>query len=194
MEKDIVTVSPCRLLIIGGSAGSLEVLLQVIPHIRTDISFAILIVMHRGNDPEPLLQSILAYKTILSVKEVEEKEEVLPGVIYIAPADYHLLIEKDHTFSLDLSEKVNFSRPSIDVTFGIAAEAYGPSLACLLLSGGNTDGTQGLIYVKEAGGVTAVQDPAMANVPFMPQHAITTMQPDHILPVDKIAAFINELH
>jgi len=185
--------SGCRLLIIGGSAGSLEVMLHTLPHIRTDIPFALLLVMHRSSEPDPLLQFILSSKTALIVKEAEEKEKIQPGVIYIAPADYHLLIEKDHTFSLDFSEKVNFSRPSIDVTFGVAAEAYGTELVGLLLSGGNSDGTEGLMLIKEAGGITAVQDPATATVPFMPQHAILKMQPDYILPSNEIASFINNL-
>jgi two-component system chemotaxis response regulator CheB len=149
--------------------------------------------MHRGTEPDPLLQFILSSKTSLSVKEAEEKEKIQPGIIYIAPGDYHLLIEKDHTFSLDFSEKVNFSRPSIDVTFSIAAEAYGATLACLLLSGANADGTEGLVIAKAAGGIAAVQDPATASVPFMPQHAISKMQPDYILPAGEIASFINNL-
>ena len=193
MEKDTLIKQRCRLLVIGGSAGSLEVLLHALPHIRADISFSILIVMHRGTEPDPLLQFILSSKTTIPVKEAEEKEPLLPGVIYTAPADYHLLIEKDHTFSLDYSEKINYSRPSIDVTFSVAAEAYGISLACLLLSGANTDGTEGLLAAKAMGGTIAIQDPATASVPFMPQHALSKMQPDHILPADEVAAFINNL-
>lgn len=193
MEKDIVIKKPCRLLIIGGSAGSLEVLIQLLPQIRADISFALLIVMHRGTESDLILQSILSSKTSLTVKEAEEKEIIHPRTIYLAPADYHLLIEKDHTFSLDFSEKVNFTRPSIDVTFSIAAEAYGEELACLLLSGGNVDGTEGLILTQKAGGTTAVQDPATANVAFMPQYALSKMQPDYVLPVYEMAAFINNL-
>lgn len=193
MEEDLSIKHRCGLLIIGGSAGTLEVMLQTLPHIRTDISFALLLVLHRSNESDPLLQSILSSKTSLPVKEVEEKEKILPGTIYIAPADYHLLIEKDHSFSLDFSEKVNYSRPSIDVTFSVAAEAYGAALACLLLSGGNTDGTEGLLCVKKAGGITAVQDPSTATVPFMPQHALSKMQPDYILMVNEIASFINNL-
>lgn len=193
MEKDIAIKKHCKLLIIGGSAGSLEVILHTLPHIHTTINFAILIIMHRGTEPDPLLQFILSSKTSLIVKEAEEKEEIQPGIIYIAPADYHLLIEKDHTFSLDFSEKVNFSRPSIDVTFSVAAEAYGEELACLLLSGGNTDGTDGLLLIKAAGGITAIQDPATANVPFMPQYALSKMQPDYILSPGEVAAFINNL-
>ena len=193
MEKDIVIKKHCRLLIIGGSAGSLEVMLHTLPDIRTTINFSILVVMHRGTEPDPLLQFILSSKTPLIVKEAEEKEKIQPGIIYTAPADYHLLIEKDHTFSLDFSEKVNFSRPSIDVTFSVAAEAYGKELACLLLSGANTDGTEGLVFVKAAGGITAIQDPATANVPFMPQHSLSKMQPDYILSPGEIAGFINNL-
>src|SRR5690349_6456041 len=104
MEKDIIIKKHCRLLIIGGSAGSLEVMLHALPHIHTTINFAILVIMHRGAEPDPLLQFILSSKTSLNVKEAEEKEKIQPGTIYTAPADYHLLIEKDYTFSLDFSE------------------------------------------------------------------------------------------
>ena len=193
MEKNILTKKSCRLLIIGGSAGSLEVLLHMLPDVQPAISFAILVVMHRGTESDTLLPFLLSSKTSLPVKEAEEKEKIQPGTIYIAPADYHLLIEKDHTFSLDFSEKVNFSRPSIDVTFSVAAEAYGGELACLLLSGGNTDGTEGLIFVKESGGAVAVQDPASASMPFMPQSAISRLKPDHVLRPEEIASFINNL-
>lgn len=139
----------CDTLIIGGSAGSLDVLLKVLPFIRTDITFAIIIVLHRKPTADGLLAGLLSSKTALLVKEVEEKENIVPGIVYIAPSDYHLLIEKDHTFSLDNSEKVNYSRPSIDVTFKSAAEVYKNNLVCFLLSGSNADGVDGLKEVKQ---------------------------------------------
>ena len=139
MAEDGV-VSKYQLLIIGGSAGSLKVLVGVLPLLKSMLNIALVIVLHRKNANEELLAEVLSAKTTLRVKEAEEKEEIVPGVIYLAPADYHLFIEKDHTFSLDASEKVNFSRPSIDVTIESAAYIYGEKLVCLLLSGANTDG------------------------------------------------------
>jgi two-component system, chemotaxis family, protein-glutamate methylesterase/glutaminase len=104
--------------------------------------------------------------------EAEDKTSIMSGTIYIAPADYHLLIEKDKTFSLDYSEKINYSRPSIDVTFETATEAYGNKLAAFLLSGANADGAAGLLSVKNSNGLSVVQDPKEATVEFMPESAI----------------------
>jgi two-component system chemotaxis response regulator CheB len=104
-----------------------------------------------------------------------------------------VLLEKDHSFSLDYSERVHFSRPSIDVTFRSAADIFGPGLICLLLSGGNSDGAEGMQYVQERGGLTAVQDPATADVPYMPQQVINRMKVDFIVPTDDIPRFVRQL-
>ena len=136
-----------ELMVVGGSAGSLEALLQFLPHLKQEKNLAIVLIMHRRGG-ESLLTQLLQEKTTWQVKEAEEKEPVLPGTIYIAPADYHLLIEKDRTFSLDYSEKVHYSRPAIDVTFEAAADVYGPAVIGFLLSGANQDGTEGLQKIK----------------------------------------------
>lgn len=183
----------CQALIIGGSAGSLDVLLKVLPAIDIDITFPIIIVVHRKQGTDSLLSDLLSSKTRLKVKEIEEKETILPKTIYVVPSDYHLLIEKDHTFSFDYSEKVNYSRPSIDVTFQSAAEVYTKHLACLLLSGSNADGVNGLITVKSYGGEIAVQDPSSAQVDYMPAQAIERAGVHHILPIEEMAAYINSL-
>lgn len=183
----------CAALIIGGSAGSLDVLFKVLPAISTAITFPIIIVVHRKQGTDSLLSNLLATKTLLKVKEVEEKEKVLPGSVYIVPSDYHSLIEKDETFSLDYSEKVNYSRPSIDVTFQSAAEVYQDKLVCLLLSGSNADGVNGLITVKRFGGTTIVQDPRTAQVDYMPAQAILRAKIDEVLPIDEMADYINNL-
>lgn len=128
MEKNSIK-GGCELLVVGGSAGSLDVILKVLPSIRSNFNIAIVIVLHRKNNFESVLTSLFAAKTSLPVKEAEEKDVIEPGCIYIAPADYHLLVEKNSTFSLDFSEKVNFSRPSIDVTFESAADACGSRLS-----------------------------------------------------------------
>jgi two-component system chemotaxis response regulator CheB len=182
-----------KLLVIGGSAGSLQVILGAVSAIRPDFPLPVLIVLHRNSVFESNLEELLASRTRALIKEVEEKEVIVPGVIYLAPPDYHVLIEEDQTFSLDYSERVNFSRPSIDVTFRCASDVYGADVVCLLLSGGNADGVEGLEYVKGRGGVVVVQDPATADVPYMPQHAVNQVAVDFIVPAEDLPAFLKEL-
>jgi two-component system chemotaxis response regulator CheB len=183
----------CEALIIGGSAGSLDVLLRVLPAIRPDIKFPVIIVIHRKHGADSLLPELLSGRTRMEVKEAEEKEEVVPGTVYVAPSDYHLLVELNRTFSLDYSEKVNYSRPAIDVTFQTAAEVYKKKLVCLLLSGSNSDGVNGLKTVKEWGGMAIIQNPETAQVAFMPQQAKQHVKIDRILNIEDMAEFINLL-
>lgn len=183
----------CDALIIGGSAGSLDVLFQVLPLINTDITFPIIIVLHRKAGNDDVLARLLRFKTKMKVTEIEEKEKIREATIYIAPSDYHLLIEKDRTFSLDHSEKVNYSRPSIDVTFQSAAEVYKDKLVCLLLSGSNIDGIEGLKKVKYFGGEVIIQNPESATMPFMPSQAELNVDVDEILPIGMMANYINGL-
>lgn len=183
----------CNALIIGGSAGSLEVLLKVLPSLNPLLSFPIIIVIHRKPDADSLLPDLLSSRTSLKVKEADEKEPIQAGTIYIAPSDYHLLIEQDYTFSLDYSEKINFSRPAIDATFQTAAEVYKEKLVCILLSGSNSDGVDGLKSAKIWGGIAAVQDPESAQVPYMPAQAMKHVKIDRILPIETMAEFINLL-
>lgn len=186
------TIAPYELLVIGGSAGSLEALLQLLPALQSETSLAILLVLHRRSG-ESLLANLLSDRTPWPVKEAEEKEPLLAGTIYIAPADYHLLIEKAKTVSLDYSEKVHYSRPSIDVTFEAAAEVYGAAVIGVLLSGANADGAAGLKKIKEAGGYVLVQDPKDAQVAYMPQQAIAQGNVDCVVPVAEMAAVLHRL-
>jgi len=183
----------CDALLIGGSAGSLEVILKILPDIFLDITFAIIIILHRKAGSDYLLADLLSSKTRLEVKEAEEKETIMNATIYLAPPNYHLLFEKDRTFSFDASEKVNFSRPSIDVSFQSAAEVYREKLVCVLLSGANADGAEGLQWVKNYGGKALVQDPGSAVMPFMPEFARMNVQLDEILLIEQMAAYINSL-
>jgi two-component system chemotaxis response regulator CheB len=192
MEKDAVK-RMYQLVIIGGSAGSLDVLLSVVAQLRPDLPVPVLVVVHRKQDNDNLMESLLSNKSTLPVKEAEDKEPLLPGNIYIAPADYHLLIEKNNSIALDASEKINFSRPSIDVSFQSAAEVCGDKLICILLSGANADGTEGLTVAKQAGALLIVQDPLSAEVSFMPLQALKTLSVDHIIRGDEIATLLNEL-
>lgn len=183
----------CRALIIGGSAGSLDVLLEVFPSLNSGLLFPIVIVIHRKSGGESLLTDLLQNRSTLNVTEAEEKQKLKPGHVYIAPADYHLLVEQDESFSLDYSEKINYSRPSIDVTFQSGAEVYKDDLFCLLLSGSNADGVEGLKTVKEWNGKVIVQNPKTAIMPYMPQQAILSIKADFILNADEMADFINNL-
>jgi len=180
-----------KVFVIGGSAGSFDALLYILPRLQPLHGGAIVIVLHRKNAYDTALADVFAYRTGIRVKEVEEKDPLLPGFIYIAPADYHLLIEKDYTFSLDVSEKINYSRPSIDVCFETAAEVLGQKGVGILLSGSNVDGRHGLQVIRKFGGTTVVQDPQTADSPYMPQQAIDSGVVDYILKPEEIASFIN---
>lgn len=184
----------CEAVIIGGSAGSLEVLLKVLPILDPEITFPVVIVIHRKHGTDSLLPELLSSRTRLRVKEVDEKEAISAGTVYIAPSDYHLLIEQDRTFSLDYSEKINYSRPSIDVTFQTAAEVYKDKLTCILLSGSNADGVKGLKSVKSWGGTAVIQNPETAQVAYMPAQAKLHVQIDEELDIESIGDFINSLN
>lgn len=193
MEKNKV-ITNCKVVIIGGSAGSLSVLLQILPQIPKLNDFAIVIVVHRKSTDDQTLEDLLKLKSKIKVKSVEDKVPLIPGFVYIAPSNYHLLFEKNQTLSLDTSEKINYSRPSIDVSFESAAEAYGNAVVAILLSGSNTDGTNGLKTIKNFGGIIAVQNPISAEMPFMPNNAILNTNPDFILNREEMLDFINSIN
>ncbi len=176
-------INQFKVVVIGGSAGSLEVILALLQRLSRCMGAVIIIIVHRKNDKDSNLESLFSYKTDLSVREVEDKEPILPNHIYIAPADYHLLIENEQSFSLDSSEKIQFSRPSIDVTFESVAEIFGSRVVGILLSGANADGARGLLRIKECGGHTIAQDPEDADMGYMPQQAINLGAVDKVLNV-----------
>ena len=187
-------ISGCEVVVIGGSAGSLKVLLQILPNLTAIPTFSIVIILHRKNAEDSTLEELIAMKTTLPVKEVEDKTLLEPGFIYIAPSDYHLLFEKNGLLSLDISEKVNYSRPSIDVSFESASEVYKSSLVGILLSGANSDGTQGLKAIQNADGKTIVQKPDTAEMPFMPNHAIQNTTPDFILNIEEMLLLLESIN
>ena len=182
-----------KVVVIGGSTGSIDVLLKLVPALQSPLLFALIIVLHRKNSADSTLANLLSLKTSIPLREIDDKDILVPGHIHLVPADYHLLIEQDGTCSLDDSEKINYSRPSIDVTFESAADVYGPSLLGLLLSGANADGTNGLKAIKKAGGISVVQKPETAQVGFMPQQAILHAPIDFILDIEELIDFINSL-
>lgn len=180
MEKDQLKKAKWT-MVIGGSAGALAMVLHIIQSLSPDLDLAVLIVLHRKQAEENVLLEVLKAKTDFEVREAEDKDEMQAGVIYIAPADYHVLIERDGSLTLDDSEKVNYSRPSIDVSFESAAEIYGDSLICVLLSGANADGADGLVFAKKRGAKVVIQDPGTADFVYMPKTAMALTTPDLLL-------------
>jgi two-component system chemotaxis response regulator CheB len=179
-----------KLLVIGGSAGGLAMVLKLIPLLNIDMNLSVVIVFHRKQSEDNVLIDVLTKRTRFRVKEADDKDLLVPGTVFVAPADYHLLIEKDGTLTLDDSEKVHYSRPSIDVTFESAAEAHFGSLACLLLSGANADGVAGLVAAKKSGAYVVVQDPKSAEVAFMPQTALDNLKPDLVIDGNNLTEFV----
>jgi two-component system, chemotaxis family, protein-glutamate methylesterase/glutaminase len=182
-----------KMIAIGGSAGSLQVILKILEYIKPGFPIPVLLILHRNTVFPSPLEELLSLKTDLKVREIEEKDRIATGYIYTCPPDYHVLIEKDHSFSLDDSEKVNYSRPSIDVVFKSASDVYCENLVCILLSGANSDGADGLRYVKKNGGITIIQDPEEAEVPYMPLEAMKRVQATHVLNTSNITGFLDSL-
>ena len=182
-----------RAVVIGASAGGVDALLQILTHLPPDYALPVIIVQHL----HPRQQgSALIYTfkcCALPVKEAEEKEPVVAGSIYVAPPNYHLLIEDDYTFSLSIDPQVKYTRPSIDVLFESAADAYGAQLVAVILSGANDDGADGLRRIKACGGLVVVQQPSTAEASYMPQAALSAVQSDHILYPSEIGKFLFSL-
>lgn len=177
-----------RIVTVGASAGGLFALRKLVSLLPADFSMPVAVVQHRSKDSE-LLCELLQECTAMEVFEVNDKEEARPGCVYIAPPDYHLLVD-DGFFSLSTEAPVRFSRPSIDVTFESAADTYGMDAIGVVLTGANADGSRGLRRIVDAGGLGVVQDPATAEVRVMPQAALKAVPEACVLPMDEIPAYL----
>lgn len=177
---------------IGASAGGVKALGVLLSLLKKDISLAFVIVQHMSPVTDDFIVGHLNKISELTVKQADEKEAIQKGHAYIAPPDYHLLIEEDKTFSLTVDEKINYSRPCIDLMFETAAAAYESALMGIVLTGANKDGSQGLKKIKELGGLTIVQNPRTAEMPVMPNEAINVVDVDHILSIEEMASFLNK--
>jgi len=182
-----------KIIIIGGSAGSFVIINQLVKEIPASFKSALIICTHRLRNVRKGIIDTLSARTSLEVIEPFDTEKIKNSKIYIAPANYHLLIDKGHRFSLAVFNLFNHSRPSIDLTFDSAAEAFGDRVFGIILSGANNDGAYGLKKIKENGGVTIVQDPDEAEIKAMPSSAIEIVQPDLVLSAGKIITFIKNL-
>ena len=173
-------------IVIGLSSGGLNALKIMFSLLPADFKMPVMIVQHISPRSGNQWIDLLNHKSNMRIKEADEKEKIEPGIAYIAPPNYHLLVEKDKTFSLTVTERVNYARPSIDVLFESAADAYKSKLIGVILTGSNNDGTNGLKRIQECGGLTIVQDPQTAESPYMPASAIAALKPGYILPLEKI--------
>jgi len=178
-------------VVIGVSAGGMKALEILFSRLKRNCNLAFIVVQHVSPGSDDYFARYLNNNSKLTVKQADEKEIIQKGHVYIAPPDYHLLIEEDRTFSLTVDKKVNYARPSIDLLFETAAFAYGSSLIGIILTGANKDGSQGLKKIKKAGGLTIVQDPKTAEASMMPQEAINAVKVEHILFIEEIAIFLN---
>ncbi|BAU08575.1 chemotaxis protein CheB [Fischerella thermalis CCMEE 5330] len=185
-----------QIIVIGTSLGGLEALQVILLGLPKTFPVPIAVVQHRHKDCDDTLRVLLQSYTNSVVKEAEDKEEILPGWVYLAPADYHLLIEsKDKTvsqpyFSLSTDAPVTYARPSIDVLFETAADACNQKVIGVLLTGANQDGVQGLAKIKARGGMTIVEEPESAFCSIMPAAAIAFGVADQVLPLVDIASFL----
>ena len=184
---------PIEAVVIGASAGGFEALLAILKGLPASYAVPLVAVLHLPGNHESRLAELFGYRLSVQVREARDKESLAPGTLYFAPSGYHLSIENDHSFSLSCEDRVSYARPSIDVLFSSAADAYGKSLAGILLTGANYDGAAGLAGMQVAGGLTIVQDPASAEVPTMPEAAIRRMTPDLILPLAEIHSLLRRL-
>ena len=180
-------------VVIGVSAGGINALREIFMNLDDSFSTPVLIVQHLHHHSDNYLANYLNKLTHLTVKEADEKEVIKSNTVYLAPANYHLIVEEDKTISLSTENCVNYSRPSIDVLFESAAEAYGPHLIGIILTGANCDGTNGMIRIKEKGGLLIAQDPATAEVSTMPLSAIVQTDVDHVLSLKEISCFLNRM-
>jgi two-component system, chemotaxis family, protein-glutamate methylesterase/glutaminase len=179
-------------VVVGASWGGLEALTSLVRGLPGDFAVPVVVIQHRGRDSKTLLADLLQDRSRLRVSEPDDKEPLLPGHVYVAPSDYHLLVD-DGYLTLEMDAPVRYSRPSIDVTFTSAADTFGARAIGVVLTGANADGAIGLRSIVDAGGTGIVQDPDSAEMPVMPRAARLAVPEAIVLPVEKIAPHLVSL-
>lgn len=175
-----------RVIVVGVSTGGIKALKRLLSRLPTDFPLPILIVQHIRPDSGSGLAKLLDELCPIRVKEAEEEEQLVPGCAYLAPANYHLLVERDETISLSAEPLVNFARPAVDVLFESAAEAFGNAVIGVILTGAGYDGARGMVKIKEKDGVAIVQAPEDAEAPSMPKHALSLVAADHVVTIEQL--------
>jgi two-component system chemotaxis response regulator CheB len=184
---------PYGLVVVGTSWGGLQAVGRLLSDLPQDFEPPIAIAQHRHPDSQPgTLQELHQRQIARPVVEAEDKLAIEPGWVYVAPPDYHLLVEQGR-FALSVDDRVRYARPSIDVLFESAADVYGEGLIGIILTGANDDGARGLARIKEVGGVALIQDPSSATKRAMPEAAIAATPAAAILPLEEIGAYVYEL-
>jgi two-component system chemotaxis response regulator CheB len=180
-------------VVIGASAGGIEALSVLLPALPAGLRPPVFIVLHLPRDRPSVLVEIFTPKCAVPIREAQDKEAVMPGTVYFAPSNYHLLVDDGPQLALSADDPVHHSRPSIDVLFESAMEIYNDRLLGIILSGANEDGASGLAAIHDAGGITVVQSPQTARAPHMVLSALKLRQADCVLPLDEIAGMLRTL-
>jgi two-component system chemotaxis response regulator CheB len=191
LDKDITDRwRKSEILLLGGSAGSFKLIYNIVKNFDANLNKTVIIVIHRKKNFFSDIEKLFGDNSQMIFREIMDKDKVRKNNISIAPANYHTLIEKEKTFSLDVSEAIWYSKPSIDVTFESAAEVYKDVCTAILFSGANEDGAQGLLKLRKCGALTIVQDPEEAEMPQMPLAAIQANAAEYVLNSTQIAGLL----
>lgn len=193
MTSDMPDGSRYRLVVVGASLGGLDALRTLLAALPADFPLPVAIVQHVAEDAPGMLAGMLGKAARLPVFEPEDKDPIEEGHVYIAPPGYHLLVERDGTFALSADAPELFARPSIDVLFESAAEAFGPAVIGVTLTASSTDGAQGLAAIKRRGGLAIVQTPESAESPILPRAALAATRVDHVVPLREIGPLLARL-
>ena len=172
VKPSTLSIRGAEAVVIGASFGALDALSKILPALPPEYPLPVIVVVHRPSDRKSIMSELLQTKCRVPVREIEDKEPIESGAVYIAPPDYHVLVENDRRLSLSQDEAVQFSRPSIDVLFETAADVFADRLVGVILTGANNDGARGLKTIVDAGGVALVQRPELAEAAAMPLAAL----------------------
>jgi two-component system chemotaxis response regulator CheB len=181
-----------KVAVIGGSAGSIKVVKAILEKVSVPPHSAVMVCLHRlQKDTSSGLKDVLQYSTTIPVVEPQDREAIQGGHVYLAPANYHLVVEPDLCFTLSSSPLVQYSRPSIDVLFLSASEVFQENMVGILLTGANKDGAFGMKAIRESGGITMVQEPNECFIDTMPRAAMHVTAIDYVLSSDDIGNWLN---
>ena len=182
-----------RAMVVGVSTGGVQALRKLLGGLAADFPIPVLIVAHISPDADDGLAVLLDTSCAIRVKEADEGEPAVAGTVYLAPANYHLLVERDGTLALSVDPPVNFARPSVDVLFESAADAFGPALIGVILTGAGYDGSKGITYLQGKRGVAIVQQPGDAEMDAMPLAALQAVKADYVVTLAELPPLLNQL-
>jgi two-component system, chemotaxis family, protein-glutamate methylesterase/glutaminase len=183
-------MSTYKALVIGGSAGSFPLIVKILSSLPKNYPLPVFLCLHRLKDVRQGFVEALSIKSAIPIIEPDDKQSIKPGIAYLAPSNYHMLIEVGNTIALSTDRMVKYSRPSIDLTFDSASHVYRDKLVAVIVSGANSDGAAGIQMAKERGALTLVQDPSEATIQTMPASAIQATTIDKVLKIDDIVNFL----